>query len=29
MVAAINNAINGEFGPLIASERKIPTGGFA
>lgn len=23
IVAAINNAINGEFGPLIASERKM------
>jgi nucleobase:cation symporter-1, NCS1 family len=24
IVAAINNAINGEFGPLIASEREFP-----
>lgn len=24
IVAAINNAINGEFGPLIASERMLP-----
>lgn len=28
IVAAINNAINGEFGPLIASERKSPTFSF-